>query len=331
MTTVMKQIQMAEYGPSDVLQVIETNTPSPKAGELLLRNRAAGVNYSDILRRKNTYFMPTPLPYVLGVEVVGEVIGRGADVSSEAFPDSTRVLAILPYGGGYAEYAVAPAQYCVPLPPNLDDKAATAIFVQGTTAHLLTHRVARDISGKTVLIHAASGGVGSLLVQFCRQAGARVIAASSSDAKLQYASELGADLQVNYARPNWTQTLIEQNQGERVDCIFEMVGGSVFEDCIDALKPGGSIITYGAASGERGCIHSERFVDENQHLLSFNLAYHMQHQFEDWQQSLGAVIELMASEQLRIRTEHTFPLAEAAAAHAAVEARATAGKVVLLV
>ncbi|MGD1840498.1 MAG: zinc-binding alcohol dehydrogenase family protein [Thermonemataceae bacterium] len=325
----MRQIVLPQFGTPEVLQMTTAQEPQPKKAEVLLKVEAVGVNFSDILRRKNTYFMPTPLPYVLGTEAVGIITELGDQVPTH-LQKGDRVLAILPAGGGYAEYVVAPAQYCVPLPTQVKSEDATAIFVQGTTAYLLLHKVAKEVAGKTVLIHAAAGGVGSLLVQLAKVAGARVIAAASTAEKLQKAQALGADLTVNYTQPNWTNTLIDNNQGEKVDFIFEMVGGKVYEQSIEALKPGGSMIVYGAASGEKGLLHSERFVDENQHLLSFNLAHYVQHKTEAWQAALGAMIEQITSGNIRIQTPHTYTLEEAVQAHQAVEQRKTIGKVVLV-
>ena len=326
----MKQIQITQYGEAQVLTPMEVAIPEPQTGEVLVKVSAAGVNYSDILRRRNTYFMPTPLPYVLGSEAVGTIVKQGEGVADQPFAIGSKVLAMLPSGGGYSEYVCAPAQYCVPLPPNVDDKQATAIFVQGSTAHLLMHQVAPSVSGKTILVHAAAGGVGSLLVQLGKLAGAKVIAASSSPEKLEVAKSLGADLGIDYTQPNWTQTLVEMNGGEQVEVIFEMVGGKIFEECIEALKPGGSIIVYGAASGEKGNIHSERWVDANQQLLSFNLAHYFQHHLDLWQASLGAMIELLASQQLNLEISHKYPLTQAMQAHQDIEDRKTTGKVVLV-
>ena len=132
----MKQVQLNQYGSPDVLKLVETNIPQPKTGEVVIKVEAIGVNYSDTLRRRNQYFQPTPLPYVLGSEAVGQIISIGEGVT-EPFAIGATVLAMLPFGGGYAEYVLAIAQYCVPLPPNIDAKTATAIFVQGSTAQLM--------------------------------------------------------------------------------------------------------------------------------------------------------------------------------------------------
>lgn len=330
MTNAMRQIQIAEYGSPTVLTSINTEMPVPQAGELLIRVEAAGVNYSDVLRRKNIYFMPTPLPYVLGAEAVGEIVKIGDGAPSPPFQLGSRVLAILPFGGGYAEYVTANAQYCVSLPPQIDAKVATALFVQGSTAHLLLHQVAGNISGKTLLIHAAAGGVGSLLIQLAKLAGANVIAASSSDEKLQFAQKMGADLSINYAKPDWTNRLIQENKGKKVDIILETVGGAIYTQSFACLRPGGTIIVYGSASGERGYIHSEHFVDESQNLLSFNLAHFIQNRADVWQASLGAMIGLIAEGKIKVQTASTYALKDVVQAHQDLENRQTTGKVVLI-
>lgn len=321
---------MNAYGTPNVLTIIETAVPTPQPGEILLKVEAIGVNYSDVLRRKNTYFMPTPLPYILGAEAVGEIVGLGEGVPPVPFGIGSRVLAILPNGGGYSEYIAAQAQFCVPLPPNIDAATASAIFVQGSTAHLMVHQVAKDLQGKSVLIHAAAGGVGSLLVQLAKMAGAaRIIATGSSDAKLNIARTLGADAAVNYAQKNWATKVIEANQGQKVDVIFEMVGGEIYLQSFECLAAGGTMIVYGAASGQKGVIHSEHFVDENQTVTGFNLAHYIQHKMGIWQESLGAMIGLLAEGKIRVHVGQTFALAEAAKAHEELESRNTTGKIVL--
>ena len=323
------QIRFTDYGTAEVLQVAETKIPSPQAGELLIQVEVAGVNYSDVLRRRNTYFMPTPLPYVLGSEAVGEVVAVGEEIDS-SYPIGSRVLAILPSGGGYSQHVIALAQYCVPLPPSIASKAAAAIFVQGTTAHLILHQVAQDIAGKMILIHAAAGGVGSLLVQLAKLAGARVIATGSSEQKLGIAQKLGADIVINYRDAGWPEELLRENGGEKVDYVLEMVGGEVYQRSFACLKAGGTMVVYGAASGEPGLVHSEHFVDESHNLLSFNLAYFVQHKPRQWQASLEAMIGLIAEGKVRVEVAHAYPLEEAARAHQDIEARQTTGKVVLI-
>lgn len=325
----MKQIQMQEYGSPKVLKLVETEIPTPNAGEVLVKVKAIGVNYSDILRRKNTYFQETPLPFVLGTEAVGEIVSVGDGVTIP-YVLGTTVLAILPQATGYSEYVTAIAQYCVPLPPEMNSEKATAIFVQGTTAQLMISQVAKDLKDKTVLINASAGGVGSLLVQLAKLNGATVIGASSSDAKLETAKELGADLTVNYSKANWSNSVKNLTDGKGVDIVFEMVGGEVYNQSLKSLKQGGQIIVFGCASGIQGTVHPEFFVDENITQSGFNLAYFINNKMELWQEALQTVIGLLMQGQIKVEIAHRFTLEDASSAHEAIENRKTTGKVILI-
>jgi NADPH2:quinone reductase len=328
MTSTNKQVIFHQYGQPDVLQVMETTMPVAYAGEIVIKVNAIGVNYSDILRRKNRYFMPTPLPFVLGTEAVGVVESMGKGVNMP-FEKGTRVLAILPQAGGYAYYVKANAQYCIPLPPSIDDRTATAIFVQGSTAQLMVSQLAGDLKGKTVLINAAAGGVGSILVQLAKMQGATVFGAAGNEEKLIVAGALGADHLINYSNPNWRDQIKNITKGKGVDVIFEMVGGDVYNESIKALVKGGHIIVYGCAGGVQGMIHPEWFVDENITQSGFNLAYFIQHKTPLWQQALGVIIGLFEQGKLRVEQSKIFRLEDAAEAHRQMEARKTTGKVVL--
>ena len=328
MTKTMKQVQLNQFGSPNELTIVETAIPQPKAGEVLIQVEAIGVNYSDTLRRRNKYFQPTPLPYVLGAEAVGKIVSVGDGVTAP-YAVGTTVLAILPFGGGYAEYVAAIAQYCIPLPPHMDVKTATAIFVQGSTAQLMISQVAKDLQHKTVLINAAAGGVGSLLVQLAKLNGAKVIATSSSDEKLNFAKAIGADATVNYSKPDWSKEVMRANNGSGVDIAFEMVGGDVYHETVKLLAHGGHLIIYGCASGVQGHVDPEYFVDANISQSGFNLAFYLNTNMHVWQQALETVIGLIAQGQLTIATPKTFALQDAAEAHRQIEARQTTGKVVL--
>jgi len=330
MTKTMKQVQLNHYGSPDELKLVETTIPQPQAGEVVIKVEAIGVNFSDTLRRRNQYFQPTPLPYILGSEAVGQIVAVGAGVT-EPYVVGATVLAILPFGGGYSEYVSAIAQYCIPLPPNIDAKTATAIFVQGSTAQLMISQVAKDLKGKTVLVNASAGGVGSLLVQLAKLNGAKVIAASSSDEKQKVAKANGADVTVNYSKPKWSEKVKAANNGQGVDIAFEMVGGDVYNETVKSLAQGGHLIIYGCASGVQGQTHPEYFVDENLTQSGFNLAFYITTKMPVWQEALASVIGLIAQGKLKVETPKTFALKDAAEAHRQIEARQTTGKVVLTV
>ena len=328
MTIATKQIILPQYGSPEVLLWRDAQLPSPKAGEVIVKTEAIGVNYSDTLRRRNLYFQPTPLPYVLGAEVVGEIVQTGEGVEPP-FVKGARVLAILPAGGGYSEYVTAMAHYCVPLPPNISSPAATGIFVQGSTAQLMVAHVAKELKGKSVLVNAAAGGVGSLLVQLAKLQGAHVLAASSSSEKLTVAKANGADVLINYAQTGWSEQVRKATSGRGVDIAFETVGGDVYNETVRSLAAGGHLIIYGCASGVQGNVRPEYFVDENLTQSGFNLAHYITHHMPQWQEALGTVIGLMAQGQIKVATTKAFALKDAAEAHRQLEARQTTGKIVL--
>ena len=189
--------------------------------------------------------------------------------------------------------------------------------------------MAKDVQDKTILVHAASGGVGSLLVQLGKLAGAKVIATSSLDEKLKVAKEMGADVLVNYNNDEWANQLLKLNNNEQVDYVFDGVGGKIFDQSIKVLKPNGKAIVFGASIGELAIIHSGQLIDQNLNVQGFNLGYYIQNKMESWQESLGAMIELIATKKIKVKISNVYPLEKADQAHRDIENRKTTGKVVL--
>jgi NADPH2:quinone reductase len=325
----MMQVQFNQFGSAEVLQVIEKEIPHASQGEVLIKVEAIGVNFSDVLRRKNSYFEPTTLPYVLGTEIVGIIVAIGGGEIGQ-LTIGMKVLAILPYGGGYSEYVTNVAQFCVPIPPSIDSKTATAIFVQGSTAMLMLTEIAKDLQNKTVLITAAAGGVGSILVQLASYFGATVIAATSTEKKQLFCTQIGAKHSINYSNPDWNKEIRAITNGKGVDIAFEMVGSTIYSETIQLIAQGGQMIVYGCASGIQGQIHPEFFVNNALQQTGFNLAYYIRQKPELWQKALGMIIELLAEGRLRIETSSTFSLINVQKAHTQLENRNTIGKVILL-
>src|SRR4051795_6308951 len=235
----MRAIQQTEFGGPEVLKLVDIPIPEPADGEVLIKVNRAGLNYADTHQRHNTYLAKATLPLVPGAEVAGVREDNGE-----------RVVALVGTGG-YAEYATAPGSLTFPIPDGIDDGTALAILLQGLTAWHLYRTCARITPGETVVVHAAAGGVGSLAVQLGRPMGAgRVIATASSEEKRALALELGADAAIDASPEGMTERLIEANGGQRVDVVFEMAGGEVFEQSLKALAPFGRVIAYGNASGE---------------------------------------------------------------------------------
>lgn len=329
MTWKTKQVVFSRYGTPDVMELVDRDISQPGPGELLLRTEAIGVNYSDTMRRRNTYFQPTPLPFVPGGEVVGIIVAMGEGVGAP-FVTGSRVLAILPGGGGYAGMVTAIAQYCIPLPEELDPKTSTAIFIQGSTAQLMVSELAGEVRSKAVMVNAASGGVGSLLVQLLKAEGAMVVAACSSEEKLSIAQRNGADILINYNSPGWAEEVRDRVDGG-VDLVFEAVGGDIYNQSVRLLKDGGSMIIYGCASGVQGEVHPEYFVDRNLSLVAFNLAHFITTRAGAWMEAMQGFMGKLIQGSVRVSTIHSYPLEQAASVHQMIEDRKTTGKVVLTV
>lgn len=315
----MKAIRFHEFGGADVLRFEEVEQPQPAAGEVLIRVAVAGVNYADTMLRAGTYLTRPPLPFTPGFEVAGVVEAVGEGVAH--LRAGQRVMAKF-QGGGYAEYAVARAEHVVAVPDELDFGRATALLAQGLTALGLL----RDLrAGQTVLVHAAAGGVGTLLVQLAKQRGARVIGTASTAEKLKLVESLGADATVNYAEADWTERVLAATESKGVDLLIEMVGGEVGSQNIKLLAAGATMIVYGAASGADFKISALGLLGRNLTVKGYTLYSETPERMAEFTRELMSHVE---AGRLRIMLQE-FALADAAAAHRAVEGRQTTGKVVL--
>src|SRR5512132_1315873 len=194
----MKAIQVAEVGGPEVLTLVDLPVPDPKPNEALVQIKAAGVNFIDVYFREGRY--PAPLPFINGQEAAGLVVAVGAEVTTLRAGDRVAYAGAM---GSYAEYAAVPADRLVKIPDELDFNQAAAAMLQGMTAHYLSHSTYPIKSGDSVLIHAAAGGVGLLLVQMAKHLGARVIGTAGSLAKAQLARDAGADEVINYTEQNF--------------------------------------------------------------------------------------------------------------------------------
>ncbi len=321
----MKAIRMHATGGPEVLALDEVDTPTPAAGEILIKIAAAGVNYADLMQRQGVYPPPHEPPLILGVEAAGTVTALGPGVSAPAIGD--RVVAFV--DGGYAEYAVAAAGQAVLIPDALGFPEATALLVQGLTAYGLLRDAARLGPDETVLVHAAAGGVGSLAVQVARLLGAGlVIGTAGADDKVARARDLGVDQALSYAADDWEARVRDVTGGRGADVILDAVGGVVGARSLALLAPFGRLVIFGAASGEPTPVVGQQLIPLNQTIIGYTL----QGQPPDRRAAATAtLLESVAAGRLRIDTGDTFPLAEAAAAHHAIAARRTTGKVALII
>jgi NADPH:quinone reductase len=313
----MRAIQMTEFGGPEVLRLVELPRPEPAAGEVLIRVSRAGLNFADTHTRTNSYVRKATLPLVPG----GEVAGVREDTGE-------RVVA-LTGTGGYAEYAKAPGEHVFGIPDGLDDGAALALLLQGTTAWHLYRTAARVGEGECVVVHSAAGGVGSLAVQLGRAFGARrVIATASSAEKRTLALELGADVAIDADPEGLTERLIEANDGKEVDAVFDMAGGAVFESSYRALAPFGRIVVCGIASQEPNRISSGSLLRHSRSIVGFYV-FHCLTRPGMFGDALAYLFARAARGELRVVVGGTYPLGEAAQAHVDLLGRRTTGKLLL--
>jgi NADPH:quinone reductase-like Zn-dependent oxidoreductase len=314
----MQAIQFSQHGGPDVLQLVELPTPQPAAGQVLIKVAAAGLNYADVLQRLGTYPVPVTLPAVVGYEVAGTVAALGEGVTHLAV--GQRVMALLDKGG-YAEYAVAAAPQAFPLPDGLGDGEALALLVQGLTAVGLLETG----KYKSVLMLAAAGGVGSLLVQVAKNRGIRVVGAVGSEAKKAAVRALGAEAAVSYADADWVAQVRAATDGQGVDAVFDAVGGAAGTAALQALGAGGISVIFGAASGEPTVIIGQELMGAGKSVRGYFIFDDMA-RLGDYAQELFGYLQA-GKLQLAVTT---YPAAEVQTAQRDLEARRTQGKIALL-
>jgi NADPH:quinone reductase len=325
----MHQVQMAEYGDPDVLHLVEMPDAEPGPGQVAIRAAAAGITFVETQVRAGRPPWPGPgpaLPAVLGNGVEGTIVSVGADVDPALL--GTQVVTATGGLGGYADRVVVGAEDPIPVPAGLARGTAVALLADGRTALGLT-RAAGIATGDRVLITAAAGGVGSLLVQLARSAGARhVAAAASSPRKLEVARTMGADVVADYSSPGWAEQ-VRAVTGP-LDVAFDGVGGDIGNAALDQLGRGGRFLAYGAASGTfTGASGIERREIESRG-VEFIPGNTVVRSAEDNRALVEEGLALAAAGRLQPMIGQVFPLSRAADAHAAIEARATIGKTILV-
>jgi NADPH:quinone reductase len=328
----MKAIQISRFGGPEVLEPVEIPMPVPGPGEALIRVGAAGVNFFETLQRQDRYGPTSALPMIPGVEIAGTIEALGTGASSVQIGEriAAPLFAASVFSGGYAEYVAVDAAWTIPLPQSVSFATAAALMVQGLTAlHLIRQAPA---AGKTVLVNAAAGGVGSLLVQLAKQAGAkRVIAAASSAEKLALARELGAEAGVDYSQPDWAAQVRAATGGAGPDIVYESVGGAITRTSLELLAPFGRMVIFGALNLQDfglGVSELKSLVAGNQTLTGFALLPFLN--MANVKADLAGLLSLAERGELRVLSGGSFPLDQAAAAHRALESRRTTGKLVLV-
>ena len=312
----MKAIYITEFGGPEVMKYLDLDEPVPAGSQVVLDVTAIGINYADTHQTENSYLSTQKLPLIPGMEVVGKM------------PDGSRVLA-LAATGGYCQKTLVNPKTVIPLPDKVSDGQALAMMVQGSTAHMILKKMGQIKAGESVVIHAGAGGVGSVAIQLAKLWGAFVIAVTSSDEKKKLCMELGADVVVDAGEADLAAALIKANNGKGVDLILEMVGGTTFDQSLDALAAFGRIVFYGMASRKAPkTLHPGALMPKSQSVIGFwlvNALADKELMAEVFMDLFGMII----SGKLKPVIGSTYPLSKAADAHRDMLARKTVGKIVL--
>ncbi len=324
----MRAVHIEEHGGPEVLVSAERPTPVPGPAQVLIRVETVGINYADVQRRKGTYAESTALPYPLGSEVAGTIAAIGDHVAGHRVGD--RVMA-LTWLGGYAEYALAAVDTVLPLPDGVSFDEGAAFPLSALCAYHVLRTFGGVRPGQTVLVTAAAGGVGTMVVQLARQFGARCIAAASSATKLDLAVSLGADARVDYTSAGWADEVRGLTGGRGVNLVLESIGGEITVECQRVLAPLGKILLYGAASGAHTAVSRNRLRRLNASAIGFNLRLLFRQAPEIAIACVPELTQLLAERRLRAVIHRRYALADLAAAHLAMESRDRAGKVLVRV
>jgi NADPH2:quinone reductase len=321
----MKAIQVKQVGGPEVMELIDLPVPEPKANEAVVKLAAIGVNFIDVYHREGRY--KALLPFIPGQEGAGVVVAVGTDVQSLKNGDRVAWTATL---GCYAEYAAVAADRLVLIPAGVSDEQAAATMLQGMTAHYLSHDTYPLKKGETALVHAAAGGVGLLLTQMAHNIGARVIATVSTEEKAKLAREAGADDIILYTQSDFESETKRLTGGKGLDVIYDSVGKTTFEKGLNLLRPRGMMALFGGSSGAVPPFDPIVLTQKGSLFLTRPSLGNYIATREELVLRSSAVFSMIVAGKLKLRIEHTYPLAEAQRSHRDLEGRKTTGKLLLI-
>jgi NADPH:quinone reductase len=322
----MKAIQVKQVGGPEAMEVVEMPVPQPKANEAVVKLAASGVNFVDVYFREGRY-KAAELPFVLGQEGAGVVTDVGAEAKSVKVGDRVAWTGVQ---GAYAEYAAVPADRLVPIPQAVSDQQAAGAMLQGMTAHYVSHDTYPLKRGETALVHAAAGGVGLLLVQMAHNIGARVIATVSTEEKAKLARAAGADEVILYTHADFEAETKRLTDGKGLNVVYDSVGKTTFEKGLNVLRPRGMMVLFGGSSGAVPLFDPVLLSQKGSLYLTRPTLVNYIATREELVARSGAVFGMIATGKLKLRIEHTYPLAEVRRAHRDLEGRKTTGKLLLM-
>jgi NADPH:quinone reductase len=323
-----KAVIMEKTGGPEVLRWVDYDPGSPKAGEVLLRHEAVGLNFIDVYHRSGLYPLPS-LPAVPGMEGAGVVQGVGEGVSEFKSGDRVAYAGLPP--GAYAEVRNIPAHRLVKLPDTIPTRQAAAMMLQGMTARYLLRRCYDVKAGDRILIHAAAGGVGLIVCQWAKHIGAQVIGTAGSPEKAELAKNHGCDYPILYRDEDFVSRVKEITQGRGVDVVYDSVGQSTFMKSLDCLRPMGMMVSFGQSSGSIPPFDTGILAAKGSLFLTRPSLMVYTAKREDLLAHARDLFDVVEKGAVKIEVRQTYPLAEAARAHRDLENRKTTGSTVLTV
>lgn len=322
----MKAVGFSKHGGPEVLQWIDLPEPKPGADEVVIRTEVIGVNFADIYRRRGEYPSEPPSPYVLGHEAAGTIHSLGTDVRTFSVGDRV-AFAHVPRAN--AEFVKAAAWKVIPLPRDISFETAAAVLLQGLTAHYLTHDSYKLTKEDTVLIHAASGGVGQLLLQICQILGAQTIGTVSNPDKVQSAKDAGANHVIVRSDGDWQKMVLEITNGAGVNVAYDAIG-STLETTLSVVRPHGSVVYFGWAGGMPPKIDPHILMEDSKTLVGGELWSHISTRQALLERS-KTLFTWLSEGRMRPQIFGRYSLSQTSEAHRVLESGSTIGKVLLTV
>lgn len=322
----VKAIQFKAPGGPEVLEMTEIDLAAPAAGEITVRHTAIGLNFIDTYHRSGLY--PLPLPSGIGMEGAGVVEALGSGVSDLAVGD--RVAYASPPPGSYAEARNIAADRVVKIPAGVEDQTAAAMMLKGMTAQYLIRQIYKVGKGDTILIHAAAGGVGQIVSQWANHLGATVIGTVGSKEKAEIAKANGCHHPVLYNDEDFVERVKEITDGKMLPVVYDSIGDTTFEKSLNCLRPRGLMVSFGQAAGPIPPVNLGVFAQKGSLFFTRPTLFNYIATAEDLRATAGDLFDAVSSGAVKIHIDQTFPLAEAKAAHEALEARKTTGSTILI-
>ncbi len=322
----VKAIRITETGNANVMKFVDVELKKLAPNEVLIKNKAIGLNYIDVYHRSGTY--PLPLPNGIGLEAAGVIEEIGSDVKEFKVGDRVAHAAAPP--GSYSEKQVYPQEKLVKIPDYISDEIASCIMLKGITSEYLLHRAYAVKKGEFILYHAAAGGVGQVLCQWAKSLGCKVIGTVGSDEKVAIAKENGCDFVINYSKESFSEKVKEITEGKMLKVVYDGVGAKTFEESLDCLAIRGTMVSFGNASGLVDNVDPKKHIAPKGLYFTRPSIAHYTVTREELVNSANAVFEAIKTNKFKVKIFKKFALKDAVTAHEELEGRKLKGPAILV-